>query len=364
MNNEQTESYASDAHECTPPSVTCTDCRSSTCSRPPTPPPPSSAPRLEHPLQPPRPPPQDPRGCRPGDPPPLRGRRAPHLPLAEPARGLARAGRTARRRPPAARRVVFVCTANTARSHLAAALWRQASPDRGHLRGHPPRRTHQPRRPRRGATPPPRPARGRPAARSPTPSTRATSSSPCATAPTRSSATPPGPTGRSPTPSPEGSQGGVRRGPRRPGRTSGLGGSQRRTRPQAPRLSDRCRQEQMSVSALRVWIDSVGLGLATRCSARAAGRVPSRLGTSTTVGCAAAQGDPHPARRGRRSSPPRAGEGRRHRAGVLGVVAGVLDDDRRGAWWSRPSRSSPGVKPCTSRASRGLPRQARRRRWR
>lgn len=29
---------------------------------------------------------------------------------------------------PAARRVVFVCTANTARSHLAAALWRQASP--------------------------------------------------------------------------------------------------------------------------------------------------------------------------------------------------------------------------------------------
>ena len=29
---------------------------------------------------------------------------------------------------PRARRVVFVCTANTARSHLAAALWRQASP--------------------------------------------------------------------------------------------------------------------------------------------------------------------------------------------------------------------------------------------
>ncbi len=29
---------------------------------------------------------------------------------------------------PAARRVVFVCTANTARSHLAAALWRTASP--------------------------------------------------------------------------------------------------------------------------------------------------------------------------------------------------------------------------------------------
>lgn len=28
----------------------------------------------------------------------------------------------------AARRVLFVCTANTARSHLAAALWRQASP--------------------------------------------------------------------------------------------------------------------------------------------------------------------------------------------------------------------------------------------
>jgi protein-tyrosine-phosphatase/DNA-binding HxlR family transcriptional regulator len=29
---------------------------------------------------------------------------------------------------PGARRVVFVCTANTARSHLAAALWRRASP--------------------------------------------------------------------------------------------------------------------------------------------------------------------------------------------------------------------------------------------
>lgn len=30
--------------------------------------------------------------------------------------------------PRAARRVLFVCTANTARSHLAAALWRRASP--------------------------------------------------------------------------------------------------------------------------------------------------------------------------------------------------------------------------------------------
>jgi ArsR family transcriptional regulator, arsenate/arsenite/antimonite-responsive transcriptional repressor / arsenate reductase (thioredoxin) len=29
--------------------------------------------------------------------------------------------------PPAARRVLFVCTANSARSHLAAALWRRAS---------------------------------------------------------------------------------------------------------------------------------------------------------------------------------------------------------------------------------------------
>ncbi len=29
--------------------------------------------------------------------------------------------------PPASRRVVFVCTANTARSHLAAALWRRSS---------------------------------------------------------------------------------------------------------------------------------------------------------------------------------------------------------------------------------------------
>jgi protein-tyrosine-phosphatase/DNA-binding transcriptional ArsR family regulator len=37
----------------------------------------------------------------------------------------AAAGRTPRSTPP--RRVLFVCTANTARSHLAAALWRQAS---------------------------------------------------------------------------------------------------------------------------------------------------------------------------------------------------------------------------------------------
>jgi protein-tyrosine-phosphatase/DNA-binding HxlR family transcriptional regulator len=37
----------------------------------------------------------------------------------------AAAGHTPRSRPP--RRVLFVCTANTARSHLAAALWRQAS---------------------------------------------------------------------------------------------------------------------------------------------------------------------------------------------------------------------------------------------
>lgn len=44
---------------------------------------------------------------------------------------------------PAARRVVFVCTANTARSHLAAALWRQASPVKATSAGtHPGDRIH------------------------------------------------------------------------------------------------------------------------------------------------------------------------------------------------------------------------------
>jgi hypothetical protein len=36
-------------------------------------------------------------------------------------------GPPARPPAPAARRVLFVCTANSARSHLAAALWRRAS---------------------------------------------------------------------------------------------------------------------------------------------------------------------------------------------------------------------------------------------
>ncbi len=44
------------------------------------------------------------------------------------------------RRP---RRVLFVCTANTARSHLAAALWRRASPIRAASAGtHPGERVH------------------------------------------------------------------------------------------------------------------------------------------------------------------------------------------------------------------------------
>jgi protein-tyrosine-phosphatase/DNA-binding HxlR family transcriptional regulator len=44
---------------------------------------------------------------------------------------------------PRARRVVFVCTANTARSHLAAALWRQASPVAATSAGtHPGERIH------------------------------------------------------------------------------------------------------------------------------------------------------------------------------------------------------------------------------
>jgi len=42
------------------------------------------------------------------------------------------------------RRMLFVCTANTARSHLAAALWRQASPIRAASAGtHPGERIHE-----------------------------------------------------------------------------------------------------------------------------------------------------------------------------------------------------------------------------
>ena len=56
-------------------------------------------------------------------PPPLRRRPPPQLPPAYPGRSRTPAAPTAR----TARRVLFVCTANSARSHLAAALWRQAS---------------------------------------------------------------------------------------------------------------------------------------------------------------------------------------------------------------------------------------------
>lgn len=54
---------------------------------------------------------------------PVRGRPAAHLPAAR-AR---RAGRHRARTATAAARIVFVCTANSARSQLAAALWRRVS---------------------------------------------------------------------------------------------------------------------------------------------------------------------------------------------------------------------------------------------
>jgi ArsR family transcriptional regulator, arsenate/arsenite/antimonite-responsive transcriptional repressor / arsenate reductase (thioredoxin) len=51
---------------------------------------------------------------------------------------------TAARPAPAPRRVLFVCTANTARSHLAAALWRRASPVEATSAGtHPGERVHR-----------------------------------------------------------------------------------------------------------------------------------------------------------------------------------------------------------------------------
>ncbi len=46
--------------------------------------------------------------------------------------------------PPVFRRVLFVCTANTARSHLAAALWRRSSPlDAASAGTHPGERVHR-----------------------------------------------------------------------------------------------------------------------------------------------------------------------------------------------------------------------------
>ena len=53
----------------------------------------------------------------------------------------------------AASRVLFVCTANSARSHLAAALWRQAAPSPPPQPGPTPRTPSRPgRSPRRGGT--------------------------------------------------------------------------------------------------------------------------------------------------------------------------------------------------------------------
>jgi DNA-binding transcriptional ArsR family regulator len=45
---------------------------------------------------------------------------------------------------PAARRLLFVCTANSARSHLAAALWRRGQQGAGRLGRHPSRRGDRP----------------------------------------------------------------------------------------------------------------------------------------------------------------------------------------------------------------------------
>ncbi len=92
--------------------------------------------------------------------------------------------------PPAraARRVLFVCTANSARSHLAAALWRRASKVPAASAGHPPRGGDRPRRDRRRAAPPPAAAPPAPPAHQRGTATTATSSSRSATWPARNSA--------------------------------------------------------------------------------------------------------------------------------------------------------------------------------
>ena len=137
---------------------------------------------------------------------------------------------------PAARRVVFVCTANTARSHLAAALWRQASPVAATSAG-----THPGDRINPGAladrtTPPPRPPRRRTALPRRHPRRRRP----------RDHRVRPRPRGARrrrlgalvhPRPRAGREQGGVRGGARCPGRTSGLRGWRPRTRPRDPSLS-------------------------------------------------------------------------------------------------------------------------------
>ena len=97
-----------------------------------------------------------------------------------------------------ARRVLFVCTANSARSHLAAALWRRASKVPAASAG-----THPARRSRPARSPPPGVITCRCAASGRGTSAwyrrTATSSSRCATGPGRNSASWRRCTGQSPT---------------------------------------------------------------------------------------------------------------------------------------------------------------------
>ena len=99
-------------------------------------------------------------------------------------------------------RVLFVCTANTARSHLAAALWRRASPITAASAGTHPGDRDQPQGPRGRRTTRHHAAQDQAATHWTCSAAAVTSSSPSATAPTKSSATKAGLTGRSPTRSP------------------------------------------------------------------------------------------------------------------------------------------------------------------
>ena len=108
-------------------------------------------------------------------------------------------------------------------------------------------------------------------------------------------------------------------------------------------------QEQMSVSALRVGIDSVGSGW-DEMLGEGSGSLPSRFGTSTTSGAPG----PRVTRTLRAQAGgllhDRAGERRRDGARVLGVARRSTRRRPARSWWRAVPVVTP-VNPCTSRAS-------------
>ena len=123
MNTEVNKSWRS-GPRCTRRWPTRPGCASSTPSAPATRPRRSWPPCSRYAVEPARAPPACAGTGRDHHPPPLRRRPPPYLSAADPRR--AGVAGPPRQRAPRGR-VLFVCTANSARSHLAAALWRRAS---------------------------------------------------------------------------------------------------------------------------------------------------------------------------------------------------------------------------------------------